>query len=173
MLYAHVLPFGKHKNQPLDEVPTGYFLWMFREGVKLSSGLRAAVAAELQARGVPAPAPPSPCNRCGCPAVKHSWTECCNGTRQVSRNCARCESFRGFAPRIAPFTTEADAAASATPVLDVLTRLDDLGIVLSSDGRAVQFVDDGWHRCPADLKAIVRQCNRQLARLMGKGVTTA
>jgi hypothetical protein len=45
-----VFPFGKHKDEPLANVPASYLLWSLRD-CKLSSGLRAAVAGELQRRG--------------------------------------------------------------------------------------------------------------------------
>jgi uncharacterized protein (DUF3820 family) len=37
------LPFGRHKGQPLDTVPSDYLDWLLRS-CKLSSGLRAATA---------------------------------------------------------------------------------------------------------------------------------
>jgi hypothetical protein len=49
---THVLPFGRHRGEPLSSVPTDYLAWLART-VPLSSGLRGAVAAELQRRGVP------------------------------------------------------------------------------------------------------------------------
>lgn len=176
MLHPETLPFGKHKGQPLADVPTSYLRWLL-DAVKLSTGLRAATVAELQARGVTLPAPPAPppaprCPRCGSPAMKYSWTESRNGQRQVRRDCVRCGTFAGFAPRTPPFTTEADRRASPTPILDALTRLEELDIVLGSDGSAVHFVGDGWRRCPTDLRDTIRQCNHQLARLLGKGAMT-
>jgi hypothetical protein len=50
------LPFGKHKGRPLAEVPASYLSWLLAE-VKLSSGLRCAVAAELTRRGPYSPPP--------------------------------------------------------------------------------------------------------------------
>jgi hypothetical protein len=48
-VHALTLPFGKHKGRPLGDVPGDYLRWMLRE-CKLSSGLRAAVGAELATR---------------------------------------------------------------------------------------------------------------------------
>ena len=64
-----VLPFGQHRGQPQCMVPTDYLTWLLAT-VKLSSGLRAAVTAEVEARGETAPPPPAPklppvCCRCG------------------------------------------------------------------------------------------------------------
>jgi hypothetical protein len=53
------LPFGRHKNQPLSEVPESYLRWCI-ETCKLSSGLRSAVAAELTSRGIEVPPAPPP-----------------------------------------------------------------------------------------------------------------
>jgi hypothetical protein len=171
------LPFGKHKGRPLPDVPTSYLTWLAREA-KLSSGLRAAVEGELQRRGVtppaPPPPPPPPCSRCGLAGMLHRWMEACNGRRMIRRTCRRCGTFCGFAPRVEPFVGEADRALSPTPILDVLTRLDDLGVELGSDGARVWFVGDGWKRVPADLKAVVGECNHRLARMLGRtpGVKT-
>src|SRR5262249_25486481 len=48
--------------------------------VKLSTGVRAAVAAELERRGVrppspPPPRPPGPCWRCGSTQYRHTWQQ--------------------------------------------------------------------------------------------------
>jgi hypothetical protein len=43
------LPFGRHKGEPLGQVPSHYLAWFLRE-CKPSTGLRAAVAAELTRR---------------------------------------------------------------------------------------------------------------------------
>ncbi len=73
----------------------------------------------------------------------------------------------GFAPQVEPFTSEADAAASDTPVLDVLTRLEELGVDLLSDGDTVWFAPGDWRRVPDDVLAAARQCKHSLARLLG------
>jgi hypothetical protein len=52
------IPFGKHKNQPLVLVPTGYLDWIIR-ACKLPSGLRGAIADELTRRGMTPPPPPA------------------------------------------------------------------------------------------------------------------
>jgi hypothetical protein len=71
-------------------------------------------------------------------------------------------------PHIPPYTTEADANASASPVLDALVRLDDLGVELVSDGRRVWFADpDARRKVPRDLHAVVRECGHTLAMMMG------
>jgi hypothetical protein len=51
------MPFGKHRGQPLTDIPTSYLAWAVRT-CDLSEWLREAVVAELKRRGV----------RCGDPA---------------------------------------------------------------------------------------------------------
>jgi hypothetical protein len=51
-MVSPTLPFGRHRGEPLDTVPSGYLRWLLQECRSLSSGLRSAVAGELQARGV-------------------------------------------------------------------------------------------------------------------------
>src|SRR5437870_2243042 len=88
-----VLPFGKHKNQALDTVPSSYLLWLLRE-TKLSTGLRAAVADELARRGVRAPVQPPPpprrCPRCGSRELHGGWHQFADGTRQIRGTCTSC-----------------------------------------------------------------------------------
>ena len=170
------LPFGKHAGQPLDTVPTPYLDWLAREA-RLSSGLRAAVAAELRARGSTPPPParlragcPVRCTRCGSTELRHSWHEYRNGQRQIRRACGRCGTWLGSAPQTPEAVAEADARASKTDILDALTRLDDLGIEVCSDGRSVWAAGDGWRRMPPDLADVLRQCNHRLARLLGRTV---
>jgi hypothetical protein len=73
----------------------------------------------------------------------------------------------GFLPLREPYLSEVDRAATATPVLDALVRLEALGVELESDGRSVRFAGDDWRRVPPDLAAIVRQCSHRLAVLLG------
>jgi hypothetical protein len=68
---------------------------------------------------------------------------------------------------MSPYVSQADAAASETPILDTLVRLQDLGVELVSDGQSLAFAGDGWRRTPPDLRAVVRQCGHQLAVLLG------
>src|SRR5262245_37173003 len=104
----HVLYFRKHKGQPLPEVPADYLHWALRT-VKLSSGIRAAVTAELERRGLtppPLPAPTGcwkgPCPHCHCRVISYHWHQHSNGVRQVRSTCARCRAFLGIAPRLVP-----------------------------------------------------------------------
>jgi hypothetical protein len=61
------------------------------------------------------------------------------------------------------------AAASQTPILDALVRLEEVGVELVSDGRQVRYAGEGWRvmRDHPDLDAVVRQCGHQLARMLG------
>jgi hypothetical protein len=166
----HVLYFGKHMGKTLDKVPSDYLLWLLAEA-KLSAGLRAAVGDELRERGrTPPEPPPQPipsCGRCGPGAgFRCAWQEDRLGRRHVRAECARCGRFLGFAPKEQPYAGMADAAASPTPVLDVLVRLEDLGVQLHSDGASVYVPGRDRHRVPPDLHSLIRQCAHQLARLL-------
>src|SRR5262245_32538541 len=104
MLYAPTLPFGKYGGRQLTAVPSAYLLWALRT-VKLGSGLRAAVASELQRRGVavtvpPLPEPPPSCWRCGGTDLEYTWQQFRNGDMQVRRGCKRCGKSLGFAPQV-------------------------------------------------------------------------
>ncbi len=113
-------------------------------------------------------APPRPCQQCGGTTARHTWQQDRLGRKHIRRECARCGTWLGFAPRVAPFTTEADAQASPTALLDALMQLEDLGLELRSDGATVWFAPGDWRRVPPSLYALVRQCNHQLARLLGR-----
>src|SRR5262249_31012679 len=115
------LYFGKYKGVPLPDVPSDYLAWALRT-VRLSSGIRQAIAAELASRGavVPPPPPPNPnacwlgpCPRCRCREVNYRWHQFAGGVMQVRASCRRCGTGLGTAPRVPPFTTEADRHASA------------------------------------------------------------
>jgi hypothetical protein len=134
-----MLPFGMYKGLSLTEVPDGYLAWLLRE-VKLSSGLHNAVTNELTRRGVsvPAPPPPRPPRRCywhpnARPVLR--WDEDSLGRRSILATCPVCDRLVDRPPRVPPYTTEADAHASSTPVLDVLVKLDEMNVELYSDGR--------------------------------------
>jgi hypothetical protein len=165
---APVLPFGKHAGVPLPSVPSSYLAWLLREA-KLSTGLRSGVADELQRRGIAPPEPPplQPVPTCCSREALVHWHQDRLGRKRVRAQCRTCSRSLGFLPTVAPFTAMADAAASPAPVLDVLTRLEELGVGLESDGRGVWFAGDGWRRVPPDLKALVHQCSHQLAQMRG------
>jgi uncharacterized protein (DUF3820 family) len=166
------LPFGKHKGRPLAEVPADYLQW-FARTCRLSTGLRNAVADELARRGLesppePGPAPYPACRDCGRAGVVARWQEDARGDRRIRGECPRCGRYLCWLPVIPPWVGQADAAASKTPLLDVLTMLDDLGVELESDGRSVSIPWRDWRRVPPELHAVIRQCNNQLARLLGR-----
>jgi hypothetical protein len=170
-LPAITLPFGRHRGEPLGQVPTSYLCWFLAEA-NPSTGLRAAVAAELRSRGYPIPDPPPPppirpCRRCGSTDARHTWQEDSAGNRRIRRACAVCRGFMQFAALLPAFIDEANHNASRAPVLDVLTRLEELGIDLVSDGRSVGFPPGDYERVPADLRELVHQCNHTLAGLLG------
>jgi hypothetical protein len=168
----HRFPFGRHKNQPLPEVPSGYLAWAIAS-CKLSSGLLTALIAELTRRGVEVPPPPArppipKCPRCGVDAgVVYRWLEDRQGKKRIRAECRRCRHYLTFAPCISPFIEQADAAASQTPVLDVLIQLEGLGVELVSDGSKAWIASEDYKRVPAELHSLVRQCSHQLARMIG------
>src|SRR5262245_19169478 len=108
--------FGQHKGVALPEIPAGYLRWALTT-LKLSSGLRGAVVAELERRGQHVPASP-PVRAPECPRCRHGktltyrWLQTRNGTRQIRTECLACGAFCGFAPQQPPYTTEADEHAS-------------------------------------------------------------
>jgi hypothetical protein len=95
------------------------------------------------------------------------WQEDSSGKRMIRAECSGCGAFITFAPQVEPYVGEADRAGSHNDLLDVLTRLDELGIELHSDGRRVHFAGDDARRVPPDLMALVRSCSHRLGRLMG------
>jgi hypothetical protein len=99
--------------------------------------------------------------------VLYLWQEDRLGRRQIRAECDRCHRHLTFPPLAEPYISRANAAASATPILEALTRLDALGVELASDGHSVRFAGDGWRRVPPQLQALVRQCNHDLARMLG------
>jgi hypothetical protein len=104
------LPFGKHRGQPLPDVPTAYLDWALRE-VKLSANLRAAVAAELQRRGVRPPAaavkPEPVC--CGA-GLSYTWGRDSLGRPVIRRTCSRCKRPLGLAAQRGLALAAANAA---------------------------------------------------------------
>jgi hypothetical protein len=175
-MIEHRLPFGVYKGCPLRQVRKDYLAWLLRT-CKLSSGLRVAVRAELLYRGTdPSSLPPEPppepapnCQRCGSEEMAYGWYEDRLGRRHVRRSCGRCGKRLGFAPQVPPYTELADAAATPTAVLDVLTQCDALDIALKSDGQAADFVTrEDYLRAGPALRDKVAQCRATLGRLLGK-----
>jgi hypothetical protein len=168
-----LMPFGKHKGESLSVIPGSYLDWLLR-ACKLSAGFRFAVAAELEARGMTPPAPPPPrpippCQRCGSRERRCCWFEDSLGRKGIRAVCTRCGGLVDRPPVAEPYISEANANASATPVLDALVRLEELGVGLVSDGNQVCYAGEGWRvmRAHPDLDAVVRQCGHELARLLG------
>jgi hypothetical protein len=166
------LPFGKHKGRPLSDVPASYLSWLLT--IKLSSGLRAAVEGELRRRGQtvreqqPLPTPRCPdCRSASEPVFR--WQQRRDGQRVIRSECGACQRFIAFAPRVEPYTSMADAAASMTPELDLLVSCNELGIDLRSDGQSVDFASPSdWYHAPQRVRDLLRQCTHSLARKMGR-----
>jgi hypothetical protein len=170
---SYVMPFGKHRGRPLSEIPDGYLQWLLREVAKLSAGLRAAAVAELTRRGRPVPdAPPPPprdprCWRCGSQRLRPGWMQVAGGGQRIKLTCADCGRSGGFAPHTPEYVAQADAGASPTAVLDVLTECEEQGITLASNGETGGFASYAdWQRASPELRAKVAQCRVSLGRMM-------
>jgi hypothetical protein len=96
------------------------------------------------------------------------WLEDSLGRKRVTAEYSVCRRRLGHPPSIPPYSTMADAAASPTAVLDVLTRLDALAIELEGDGRRVWLKYKDYSRVSPDLRALIRSSSHQLAGLLGK-----
>ena len=175
MNHNQTLPFGRHKGQPLGTVPTSYLTWLAGT-VKLSTGLRNAVAAELVRRGIQAPPPPvpaekplQPCGRCNSTTPPRlTWHEQRDGRRAIRRTCSRCGNWLGHAAATSANIAEADRNATPAPILDALLLAAAEDVELVSDGQAVRFGRGGEHASAA-LRDAVRQRGRLLAGLVGRG----
>jgi uncharacterized protein (DUF3820 family) len=113
------LPFGKYKHRPLTEVPDGYLLWALAE-CKLSSGLRAALAGELESRGLAPPAAPPPrpvpgCPRCPGAGFRCEWFQDSISRWHIKLSCACCGRSLGFAPRVPPYLSLAGPPPATVP----------------------------------------------------------
>jgi hypothetical protein len=164
------MPFGKHQDQPLSEVPTPYLSWLIAQN-NIARGLRDRLNNELRGRGVDVPVqPPAPrrrCFRCHSTQILANWHQWRNGSRHVRGTCARCGAWCGTLPQTEANIAEANRNASPTPVITALVELEALGVELVSDGNSVSYVGDGWRKVPRELDAIVRQCSHTLARMIG------
>jgi hypothetical protein len=98
------LPFGKYKGWEPIEAPTDYLQWMIKT-CKLSTGLKAAIRAELEARGVSLPTGPEvsagapPCKSCGNKIALVEWQTLADKRRMIRATCCRCGGFMGFLPQ--------------------------------------------------------------------------
>lgn len=59
MTQPHYMPFGKYRDQPLDQIPKSYLQWLLAEATNLSADLRAAIQDVLSPPPVRYP-PPDP-----------------------------------------------------------------------------------------------------------------
>jgi hypothetical protein len=120
---THTLPFGKHRGKPPGDVPVDYLLWLVRT-CKLSSGLRAAIRADLLAREVdedqlpPEPQAQAPCcRRCGHAALRLAWQPLAGteSSRVIRADCRACGAFVYFAPQTPDNIALADRSEQAPP----------------------------------------------------------
>jgi hypothetical protein len=164
--------FGRHKGQDVADVPTSYLDGLATSGVVRGALLR-AVREELVRRGVdpgpePEPPPPPACRRCGpAGAVRYDWIQDRRGRRMIRQTCGACGARLGFAPQVPRYTAAADAGASPTAALDVLTRCEELGIALRTDGAVADFASwEDRRRAPAEVRALLGQCRHDLGRML-------
>jgi hypothetical protein len=131
------------------------------------------VAEELQRRGVEVALPPSPpfpvraCDRCPAAGMAFGWAEDSLGRKRVRASCTVCDCLLAIPPSRPPYSTLADIAASASPMLDVLLACEAAGVELVSDGRTAWFAGDGWKKMSPELKAKLRRCSHTLAGMLG------
>lgn len=60
------MPFGKHKNVPVNDVPTDYLVWCIESMENLKGWLRQVILTELRSRGIVFDLPDDePCPVCG------------------------------------------------------------------------------------------------------------
>ena len=169
----HHLPVGRHKGKPLADVPKDYLGWALRT-IELSTGLRAAVRAELTRRGVvltpePPPRPRPPCRRCGCTAFRMTWQEQRGGTKAIRSECQRCGARCGVAPLTAENVAAANAVQPEAGLLDALVLAEEEGCELVPEGGRVEV--QPWQRASRKLRELVRQSQHALLRhLTGEGL---
>src|SRR5262245_23333961 len=164
-MIAHVMPFGKHRNKTVEEVPLDYLRWAL-VNCKFSSGLRAAVRERL---GLPAePAPPAPrCQRCGTRQLRLTWHEQTGGVRQVRADCLTCRRFVSFMPLTPGSVARADAAQPVAPFLDAMLGADAEGVAIVRHGDRVELRP--WGKASRELEELIRQAGHQFARLLPVG----
>lgn len=49
------MPFGKYRDEPLEEIPTGYLEWVVRNCTRIDPWLRRLIDVELEERKQPVP----------------------------------------------------------------------------------------------------------------------
>ena len=164
----HRLPFGRHKDLPLSDVPSDYLDWLMRS-CKLSSGLRLAIGNELRRRNLTR----LRSHRQGADLSMRIGQV----PRGLDRGPTRPEAHPSdlllwpLSLLLAVGRTVAfvrNENLSPTAILDVLTRLEDLGIDLQCDGRKAWVSAEDYRKVPADLHVVIRQCSNTLARMIGK-----
>jgi hypothetical protein len=111
---THILPYGKHRGQAPAEVATDYLRW-FLKTCKLSAGLRAAVAAELENRNVRVRLEPPPRLLRVCPehgaagGARIQWTVDRLGRKHLQVRCKTCNRFLDVAPQVPEYVEQASA----------------------------------------------------------------
>jgi hypothetical protein len=167
MTTTHVLPFGKHKGVPLCQVPTSYLQWLAGT-VRLSSGLSAAVRAELEWRNVPAPAPrPAGRSRAAARRTRRDtrrsrahWLCQRDGRKAIRGECAVCGRWVGTLPDTPENRALADAGTDRTALLTLLMSCEDLGITVRRVNGNLVFDPPG--KMTPVLWRLERQCRGTL-----------
>lgn len=160
-----MIPFGKHKGDPLSTVPSGYLRWLLST-VRLSSGLEAAVREELASRGVKIPGPP-PRARHACrehpgAGIKATWISMRDGRKAIRGECAKCGAWLGALPLTNEYKALADQGSDKAALLSFLMRIDEQGIEVRKVHGDLQFS----RPLPPDLWALERQCRGVLISML-------
>lgn len=166
-----VIPFGKHRNEPLTAVPTSYLRW-FVETVANRPRLVEAARAELVRRGVlqaPAPQPPAPaapperCSRCQGTDTIVYWRVIRTGEKRIGCDCRAC----GASIRLLPHTEEnmRKAAEGTEPggLLRLLIELEDRNIRVRRNGDSLEYAPIPL---PPSLRRLERQCMGLLVSML-------
>lgn len=160
-----MIPFGRYKDVPLPEVPASYLVWLIGNA-KLSSGLDAAVRAELDRRGVKTP-PPRPRQRRACSkhpdaGIKATWLLMRDGRKAIRGECSRCGHWLGALPMTAENIALANQHSDPTAVLSFLMRLEEQGIQVKKVGEFLEFDPP----LTPELRALERQCRGLLVSML-------
>jgi hypothetical protein len=89
------------------------------------------------------------------------------GRRIIRAECSVCRQLLDHPLVVEPYVSMANTTKNPTAALDVLIQLQEMGIELCSDGRAVWVPGEHYRLVSADLRATIRQCCHELARMIG------
>jgi hypothetical protein len=80
------MPWGKHRNRPIDEIESSYLAWALENAARLDATLRTAIRLELARRFSPPPSPPSSNHwRAACPDARLATDIVALGFKQLAK----------------------------------------------------------------------------------------